>query len=465
MTTQPLLKRVAKGLGGQAFSRVSMFVNTLGAVPMLLAAWGLTVYGEWIALTAVATLTSLSNFGLANAASTEIVKATSASDLDRAQRTFGTALSTLALIFAPVLAIIFALAVTLPLNEILKVTHVSKSEIVVITMAMTMQVWVNTVKGLFFGVTFSSGRYAAPNIASGLFRIFELACLGVVVGLLHGKPSHAAITIACVAGLDLVVQTFLALRAAPWLNLRKIALDRDCLKLLLGPSIGTALLHLGVNFVGIQGPRIILSSVAGPAAVGIFSVYATANRVIDQVSSLMMSVLQLEFSRTSGAGETGATAQLLGVGGRINIASFLILACGLLVGGPLAFHIWTHGKVPFQYPLACAFLLATLFTQSAKVPLTYLMGANHLLRPVSAMLVAGVLGLALGAPLARAWGPLGMATGQIFSEALTLCVVAAFAARSIGGSAKTLVLTQFNLVDFVRQAQGLLRTSLRRSPA
>ncbi|MCJ2188722.1 lipopolysaccharide biosynthesis protein [Novosphingobium beihaiensis] len=459
------MKRVIRGMSGQAFSRGAIFINTLGVVPMLLAAWGLTVYGEWITLTAIATLTSLSNFGLANAASTEILKATGASDNDRAQTVFGTAFIALACIFGPVLLVIFGLVLVLPVAEMLKITHVSNTGIIIITMAMASQVWLNTVKGLFFGASFSSGTYAAPNLVSGLVKLLELASLGVAVGYFHGGPAYAAVVIACVAGLDLIAQAALAVRAAPWLKLRNVGIDRTCLKMLMGPSMGAALLHLGVNFVGVQGPRIILSSVAGPEAVGVFSVYATATRIIDQISSLAMSVFQIEFSRTSGGGQTDVTMKLLSVGGRINVASCLILSCGLLVGGPIAFDMWTHGRVSFEYPLACAFLLATLFVQTAKAPLTYLQGANYLFKPVVTMLIAGAIGLAIGSPLAHAWGPLGMAMGKILAEGLALIVVTVFAAHSIGTNSRTLLLTQFNLLGFMRQAYGLWRTSLRRSPA
>ncbi|MBU1348149.1 MAG: hypothetical protein KKA16_14505 [Alphaproteobacteria bacterium] len=463
-TDKSTFRRVLDGLGGQLVSRAALFLNTLGVVPLLLGSWGLTAYGEWVALTAIATLISFSNFGLANAASTEIVRASAASDGEQSQRVFATALAALGLIFIPVIVAVYVASSLIPIGPLLKVTHIDATGIIVITMAMAFQVWINTVKGLFFGVTFSAGRYGAPNFVSGAMRLVELLALVVIVGLLGQPPVAAALTIASVAAVDLIIQAVLAKRSVTWLSLRRIAIHPPTLRFLIGPSIGIALLHLGVNFIGVQGPRIVLSAIAGPAAVGLFSVYATANRVIDQVSALLMSVVQLEFSRSSGAGDSAQTARLIAITGQVAIASFTVLALGLLIGGPMAFEVWTHGDVVFHYPLAIVFLIFTLIAQTAKTPLTYLMGANQLLWPVMGILASGVVGLGIGALFAQSWGPLGMAIGQVAAEGLALLVVVGFVSRSIRVNPVALVISQYQIVSGFRRLAGPMSSLLRAAP-
>ena len=54
-----LAKRLALGFSGQAFSRLVFAINTVALVPILIHAWGLSGYGQWIALTALASYMSL----------------------------------------------------------------------------------------------------------------------------------------------------------------------------------------------------------------------------------------------------------------------------------------------------------------------------------------------------------------------------------------------------------------------
>lgn len=451
-----------RGMGGQAFSRATQFVNTLAVVPLLLGSWGLTVYGEWVSLTAIATIVSFSNFGLANAASTEIIREAAAARFEEAQRVFATTLGALSLLVVPIVGLTYVATRSIPIGPLLNVTHIGADGIILIAVAMTCQVWLNTLKGLFFGVTFSTGKYGVPNLVSGIFRLTEVAALLLVVGLFRQPPHVAAATIASVAAADLIAQAVVAKRSAPWLSLRGINLHLASLRRLMGPSLGVALLHLGVNFVGVQGPRIMLGAVAGPAAVGVFSVYATAYRAIDQVNTLLMSVVQIEFSRSSGSGDVESTRRLLASTGQIAIASYLFLAVCILVGGPVVFGQWTDGRVPFDYGIASLFLVSTLFMQTSKTPLTYLTGSNQLLLPVLAIIASGILGVGVGSLLAVSSGAAGMAAGQVVSEILTVVVVLWFVSRSIDVSPIGLLVDQYRLVAGYRRLAAPVGTVLNR---
>lgn len=458
----PVMRRLIKGAGGQVFSRISLFINTLASVPIYLSAWGLASYGEWITLTAIATIISLSNFGLANAASTEIIKRIAQKDEAGAQLVFGTTLTALLTLILPVFIGVFAFVSLLPVADWLRITRIPAEGVMVVALAMTVQVWLNTVKGLFFGVNFSAGLYAAPNMISGVVKLGEVAALWIVIGVMRQGAQSAALVLLGSALLDLILQALLAKVMVPGINPLDLRPSWQVLKELAGPSAGVALQHWAINFLGVQGPRIALSALLGPVAAATFSLYATACRVIDQIASLVMAVFQVEFSRAAGSGDDGLHRWLLIVGGRLTIASFLVLAAALLICGPLAFQIWTHSTIAFDHGLAAGMLAAVFFVQAGRAGTSYLAGTNLLLQPVVAAIIASFLGLGLGVLLTRTLGIGGMIVGQIVTESAAFVVVSIYTSRHSGIPLGVLLRGQFDLIQGARDGVVRLGSLLRR---
>src|SRR6476620_6224668 len=85
--------RFAAGMSGQAFGRLVMAAATVICVPLMLRAWGAAGYGEWIAITSLASYLSYSNFGIVTPAVNEIVMAAGANDLARGRRQLRMAIS------------------------------------------------------------------------------------------------------------------------------------------------------------------------------------------------------------------------------------------------------------------------------------------------------------------------------------------------------------------------------------
>ena len=52
-------RRILHGLGANAYGQLVVIVIQLAGVPILLRAWGMQLYGEWLILAAIATYLSM----------------------------------------------------------------------------------------------------------------------------------------------------------------------------------------------------------------------------------------------------------------------------------------------------------------------------------------------------------------------------------------------------------------------
>jgi O-antigen/teichoic acid export membrane protein len=81
-------KRFARSFLAQIYAQASGILIQLALVPVLIHAWGTTLYGTWLLLTAVPFYLTFSDFGFTFIAKNEMVMAVAAGDRAAAVRTF-----------------------------------------------------------------------------------------------------------------------------------------------------------------------------------------------------------------------------------------------------------------------------------------------------------------------------------------------------------------------------------------
>ncbi len=68
-----MLHRVLQSLRASAFSQASQILIQFVSVPILIHAWGLVYYGEWLLLFTIPSYLGLSDAGLTSAISNELL--------------------------------------------------------------------------------------------------------------------------------------------------------------------------------------------------------------------------------------------------------------------------------------------------------------------------------------------------------------------------------------------------------
>lgn len=411
-----LSRRLALGISGQAFFRIVTSVNSIALVPVFIHGWGVTAYGQWITLTALAAYLSYSNFGLVTTSSYEMIMASGAGDHARARRTFQMSLNLIIYVVGPVIALFTAVLCAIPSTSFLKISLLSPAQAHLILISIGSQIWLQTFRSQMASVLIASGRYAGSYYLAGLEKLLEIALIGTAVLVFHGNQVSAAALLTLCTSVDLLCVTAFAFRTADWARPNFLLLDLAWVRSHLRPTLGYLLGGLAAQGIMIQGPRLVLGALLGGTAVAVFSVYGTLMRTLDQLVLMLITPTGVEISRRVGAEDYQGAYRLIILGSRVSLLLFVLVAGGMLLFGPVVLDTWTRGHVHFDLQLMLLYVFLAGSAHLGKVGWYALTAANRLYGLSFGQLICALSGVIAGAYLVARLGLAGMVIGCGFGE-------------------------------------------------
>jgi O-antigen/teichoic acid export membrane protein len=417
------LGRVTVGMSGQAFARIIQSGYTILLVPLLIRAWGVDGYGQWIALTALTSYMGLSNFGLVTTSANEMVIASGAGDSLRARQTFQVSINLTIVVVLPLILLLVAALSLMPVSRGLHLSQINSSAARVIIACSGVTLWFQTLRGLMVAALYATGSYGFAYYVQGAMKLCELTGLALVVSFWAGSQVSAATLVALIAFVELLVIAVYARRAAPWARIDLRAFDRAWVRSQAKPAIGFMVSNLATQGLMTQGPRVVLGALLGGPAVALYSIYATAMKFVDQLLLTLVMPLEIEIAHASGRGDFKQIHRLIVFGTHIAWALFLCVTAGLLLFGPIVFRIWTTGRIEFSYGLMALFMCLSAANLQGRVSLHALISTNRLYGPSFLILICAAISIGLGALLTRLIGIDGMVLGGIGGEVINSAVV------------------------------------------
>jgi O-antigen/teichoic acid export membrane protein len=439
------LGRMTIGMSGQAFSRVISAGYTIVLVPLLIRAWGVDGYGQWIALTALTSYMGLSNFGLVTTSANDMVIASGAGDTARASRTFQVSINLTIYVVLPLILLLVAAFSLIPVSRDLNLTQINASAAMAIIACCGGTLWFQTLRGLMVAALYATGSYGFAYYVQGAMKLCELLGIGLVVTVFAGSQVSAAIVIAGAALVELLLIAVYARRAAPWARIDLRAFDRSWISSQAKPAIGFMVSNLSTAGLMIQGPRVVLGALLGGQAVALYAIYTTAIRFVDQLLLTVVLPLEVEIAHSAGRQNWRQIQRLIVLGTHVSWALFLLVALGLLLFGPTVFHIWTAGRIDFKYGLMALFIVMSAANLQGRVSLHALISTNRLYGPSFLMLVSAALAICLGTVLTTVLGIVGMVLGGIAGEIANSLIVIVAVAHWLGRPLSSVV---GDLMDF-----------------
>ena len=410
--------RLSVSLAATTLSRGVTVAYNLVLMPILLSAWGAQIYGEWVLLTAVAAMASLSNVGIAQASASEIVMRVSAGDREQAQRVLSTTVVSLELLVAVVIA---ASALNISMagsGKALGVIDIPVAEaraVVVMAIATVLAGFFTAPLGAATSAILGAG--IPQGIQTGV-KICELIAVAVVVRLGGGPIAVAGVLVlsACSSAIALLITGHCV---APWLRISLRAFDTNTLGRLLHPSLGYFVLFASVNILAIQLPRIVLGHFAGAETVAAFAVSVTYVRAARALGGIVAQSSQVELSRGFSEGNVQSIVSMaericqVSVWGTVAWAALLLGAAGPL------FALFTAGRIPINYPLLVWLLAGTVVGAYSDTFQYFLAGINRVWPVAVTHCVATLGGIAAAMVALRWYGVQAMAAGLALPEIAT----------------------------------------------
>jgi O-antigen/teichoic acid export membrane protein len=391
----PMLRRILGAAAANGFARVMRIGEQLLLIPLLLAAWGIDRFGEWIVLTSIALFATLANLGVGQAARSDIVMRHAGGDDRGASRAHFTSLVLLTVLVGMGFAALFAATHVVDIGRLVTLKAMSAEEARFVIAVVGLSALVTFYAEPLSGAINAALGAATPNFLIGVSKACEVAAIAVALGFSAG-PRAVAVVMLAAAVFNVLLHVAVAARSAPWLSWRLDDFDFGVLHGTWRASLGFFLVFVGINVVNIQVPRLIVFHYFGAAMLVIFTVLATYTKTARNLVSMVSQAAQVEVGRAYARANLERTGRLVyGVLGTSVVLALVLLAAELLFA-PIIIPLWTHGEVVVAWSLLGALAVVALVG-------AYFDAAILLAGALNRILLAGVgywVGLAAGTALA-----------------------------------------------------------------
>ena len=277
-------------------------LDSLLLVPFFIYNWGVAYYGEWLTLTMIPTVLSLSNFGFGTAVSNRFVLNYGSKAKKKAEDIFktGFALVTIAL----VCGIIISAIALFVLNEfeVFEKSLIQKEEAIWAVSLLILARLIGFYNPLF------SGRYVAARKASLSIHLVNIKFISVLIGGLFILNLGYGIIPYAITELAITI-LFTAFYAFKALNVLKIETEyKGSIKKKYAKSIaqkGIAYLMSPVwQSIYFQGTTFVVRIILGPEAVTLFNTVRKLSRTVNQVINMVTQTILPEFQYEIAQGNT-----------------------------------------------------------------------------------------------------------------------------------------------------------------
>jgi O-antigen/teichoic acid export membrane protein len=415
---------LAANIGGMGVSLMIQLVS----VPVLLGAWGVPAYGEWLVLSAIPTYVALSDLSFSSVAGNSMVmlvaqgRRTDAVTLGRRLWSIVTVMTGMAILAAVVIALVFG-------GVFGRGAAIPASEARIVLVALFLQVAVVNQYGVLDAWYRAAGRYPLSATVRQLGRLLES---GAIIGavLLGAGPGTGAVTFLAGSVLGFMVSLVVLRRTVPWASFRPQRPNPQTFRELLAPGVAFMAFPTGYA-LSLQGLTIVVGGTLGVAAVVVFSTTRTITRVALQAIESINKAIWPELSRSVGSGHFDEARAILRRSVQVALVGSLSLVLGLALFGVAIIRWWTHGLVDPPV-LLLLILLLVIVANSTWVTLSAVLAATNQHRRMAVVYLSGTTAAVLGAvPLSSTFGLAGAAIALLAIDIAMVAYVFPAALRVI----------------------------------
>jgi O-antigen/teichoic acid export membrane protein len=374
------LGRIAKLFAAQNVGQLVTILTQLLLPPIFIHAYGLNLYGQWLAVSAAVGYLSTFNYGLQTYTNMQMTIHYNRGELDECREVQSAGLRILLCTLGGigiVLLVIFAI----PLDSLLHLTIPER------TAQWTLYLLgAQIVASMLFG--FFSGSYmvvGATHRGTNFSNLNQLVTTGATACLAVFHRSFLWI-----AAAQLGIMLFAALllvvdfgRIAPDIRPTLKYWKRGSLGAILKPSAHYALLYSS-NILAYQLPILLMQRILGPATVVIYSVTRTIYSMSRRILYLVTNSLGPEVTITFGQKNWQKLLRLYELSERVVLLLVPPITFGSMLFTPVLLQLWLH-KGNLYDPSVCLLMGITVSVLSIKEHKYQFQFSSNQVRDVSYM--------------------------------------------------------------------------------
>jgi O-antigen/teichoic acid export membrane protein len=303
-------QRILQGIYANGFGQAVTLLIQIASVPILIRAWGVELYGEWIILSAVPSYLTLSDIGLTTIAGNMLALAADRRRDDAEIRAvYQSAWAMVTLLSAAVLIPVVTLIWLTEPGRILGLARITGRTLDLTLLLLFLHVAMSMQTGIlqlpFRVIKENPFSVAAANT----IRLLEWLGATLVV-LAGGTVVEVAMAFLCVRTLGNAALGWLVTRSGSPLEIGFRYANGEVMRTLLRPSLASLCFPLGLS-LAMQGFVLLIGHLVGAGGVALFSVYRTFTRVPIQVATSINQAVWPELSYAFGANDFAKAKRLV----------------------------------------------------------------------------------------------------------------------------------------------------------
>jgi O-antigen/teichoic acid export membrane protein len=334
------LWRIAKTGSVLMSSQGVSIITQLVLPPIFLHSYGVSIYGEWLTLSATVSYLATLNFGLNTFANNQVTIHYNRDELDQAHVLQSTALLLMLIIIASA-ALITTFVFFLPINVWLGL-RTDAFTVSATIYFLGLQVLSRILYGFIAGIFLAIGVAYRAGYWNNILAIATTAGT-TAMALKHASfiwiAALQAITVAVFCLFVLIDLRLTAPLIFPRIRYARPSRFGEVLK----PSGFFGLLFLS-NFLAYQLPVILLQRLLGPATVVAFSLTRTIFSMSRQALSSLSQAIGPEITELYGKRSWSRLFRLYELSERVIFALVPPLTIGTLLATPLLMTVWLHKR-------------------------------------------------------------------------------------------------------------------------
>ncbi|MCA6218226.1 hypothetical protein KGA65_16960 [Ideonella sp. B7] len=362
-----IFNRIAKGAGANAFGQATTIVIQIISVPIYLSCWSSEYYGEWLMLSALPWILSITDGGVVAVSANLMTMQVASGKIEEAQKTFSTAISFCLFTVATLFLISSLLTWAIPIQTNEQSTRITLQFLIICSL-------LTITSGLHEALMRSEGNYPSAVFRINLIRLSEW---GSGILALHISPRMEVVAMGMAMGRALALAIWhrecVQKSKFKWAG-RKISINE--VKHLIRDAASFAAIPAG-NLIALQGTLLLAGSIYGSATAALFSIYRTLARSLVQLCTIFSRSAWPEISKMAGQGEWGKlreTYKTLSVS--LGLAS-LFAGLFIYIFSENIISFWTRSSIGQDKKLLLATLTSAILTPAWQVGMVVLTATNN----------------------------------------------------------------------------------------
>lgn len=384
---------IGKNIIANFFKVFVIFLNQILLVPLYILYWGNELYSDWIILSAITSFFSMSDLGINNVSNNLFCINYAQNKMKECRSILATNYFLIILIGCSCIFLVFFTGFFIKFNTYLGLHIVDEKTAHYVLTLLICQVFLNmyslVLDSIYNSQSLASKATYLNNTAKFLISIFIL--IGIIC-------KYSILIIAMLQLIPLIIiiiykhldtkKYFRESISCKDINIRE-------LKEYIKPSLAFMAFPFGNLFI-FQGFTILINHYFGATTLVTFNTTRTMVNFIRTMIQTITSAVKPEFSLAYGRSDFNFMRRIHKKTLKYCFCISIFIGLILISIGPLIYHIWTSGKISFNYgimiPLVIAMILNSLWEASG-ITLTstnnhICMGYLYLLSTIIALAIA-----------------------------------------------------------------------------